>query len=239
VPNDQNNNYQYNQTPNYGGYDTAYTYDEGSYQYFNGFEIIIIAFSILVLLGSLIYGFLAAGPGNRDLQRVFDINQVTLALDSFYLNSSTIPSERYYPISSCDGAINTVDYELTLREYLTGRKVEKETRIYINPNDWRNDQWGTYSKTLGERKIPLKCKDLLQLTSGDKAQDIYPDGRSSCNYLSTQINKDYYQCYLYGSSVNGDKYSIGYYSEEKNQMIITTKRRADKPTTVTCVPQKC
>jgi hypothetical protein len=235
---DQNNNYQYNQANSYEGYENEYAYN-GRYQFFSGFEIIIIGMAIISLIGSFTYGIIATGPVNRDSQRVFDITQITLALDSFYLNSSTIPSERYYPISFCDGAINTVDYELTLREYLTGKKIEKETRVYINPNDWRSDPWGTYSKTLGERKTPLKCQDSLQISSGDKNQAIYSDNQSSCNYSSIQPNKSYYQCYLYGSSVNGDKYSIGYYNEEKNLMVITTKRRLDRPTTVTCTPQKC
>jgi hypothetical protein len=236
---DQNNNYQYNQANTYGGYDTSYSEDAGTYQLFNGFEIIIIGLSIISLLGSFVYGVIVAGPANRDSQRAFDIAQVTLAIDSFYMKSSNIPSERYYPISSCDSAINTIDYESTLREYLTGKKIEKETRVYVNPNNWKSDPWGTYSSTIGERKIPLKCKDFLQLPSTDKNQVIYPDDNVSCNYSSIQANKDYYKCYLYGSSVNGDKYSIGYYSEEKNQMVITTKRRLDKPTTVNCIPQRC
>jgi hypothetical protein len=238
VPNDQNNDYQYDHSNSYGGYDSVYS-NEGTYQLYNGFEITIMVLSIISLIGSFAYGVVVAGPANRDTQRVFDINQVILALDSYYLNSSTVPSERYYPISSCDGALNTVDYEWTLREYLTGKKVEKETRVYINPNSWRSDPWGEYSKTLGERKIPLKCKDALQLPSNSISQAIYADNSTSCNYSSVQQNKAYYQCYLYASTVNGDKYSIGYYNEEKNQMVITSKRRDDKPTVVRCVPQKC
>lgn len=228
---------QNNQFSNYPDYNSKYSY--GEYQYFNGFELIIVVMSIVILIVSLIYGIIFVGPANRNSQRIFDINQVSLALDSFYLNSSVIPSERYYPISACDAAINSADYEYTLREYLAGKKIEKETRVYINPNDWRSDPWGTYSKTIGERKIPMKCQDLLQINGSDKNQIIYADGSQSCNYSSIQPNKAYYQCYLYGSSVNGDKYSIGYYDEEKNQMIITTKRRVDKPTTISCVPQKC
>ncbi|MBC7472099.1 MAG: hypothetical protein H7196_02450 [candidate division SR1 bacterium] len=228
---------QNNQFGNYSQYNSNYSYED--YQYFNGFELIIIIISIVALVVLFIYGIIFVGPANRNSQRIFDMNQASLALDSFYLNSSTIPSERYYPISSCDAAINSADYEYTLREYLTGKKIEKETRVYINPNDWRSDPWGTYSKTIGERKIPMKCQDLLQLNSSDKNQIIYSDSSSSCNYSSIQSNKAYYQCYLYGSSVNGDKYSLGYYNEEKNQMVIITKRRTEKPVTVNCVPQRC
>ena len=234
---DQNNNYQYNQPTGYSDYSPKDSYE--NYSYFNGFELMILILSVISLITSFSYGIITAGPSNRDSQRIFDINQVIIALDSFYLNSSTIPSERYYPISSCDVAINTVDYEQTLRDYLTGKKIEKEKRVYINPDDWRSDSWGVYSNTIGERKTPLKCQDSLQINLNDKNQQIYPEGYSSCNYSSIQLNKDYYKCYLYGSSVNGDKYSIGYYNEEKNQMVITTKRRADKSTIVTCVPQRC
>jgi hypothetical protein len=230
-----NASYEYT-NQNYGEYGME---DTNQYQMFNGWELIILVLAVIALISALIYGVIAKGPSNRDSQRIFDINQVSLALDSFYTNSNLVPSERYYPISGCDGAANTVDYEYTLREYLTGKKVEKETRVFVKQNDWRVDQWGTYSNTLADRKISLKCQSLLRVDPNNKTVPIYGDGTQSCNYSSSQSNSAYYKCYLYGSSVNGDKYTLGYYSEEKNQMVITTKFRTDKPKVVNCIPQKC
>jgi hypothetical protein len=232
---ESNTNYDYT-NQNYGEYGAE---DNSQYQTFNGWELIIMVFSVIILVVALIYGVIAKGPSNRDSQRIFDMNQVSLALDSFYTNSNLIPSQRYYPISACDGSANTVDYEYTLREYLTGKKVEKETRVFVKPSDWKFDQWGTYSNSLGDRKIVQKCQPLLRLDPNNKTAPIYSDGTQSCNYSSSQNNSAFYKCYLYGSSVNGDKYTLGYYSEEKGQMVISTKFRSDKTKVVTCVPQKC
>jgi hypothetical protein len=231
--------YQYNQAGQYAQYPGYGAGDVYDYPSFNGFELIIMFLSVISLIVAFGFGFVANGPTLRDSQRAFDINQTIKALDSFYTNSSLVPSERYYPISVCDAALNTPDYEWTLREYLTGKKTEKETRVYINPADWRSDPWGKYSKTLGERKIPLKCQDKLQLATNNANQVIYPDDNTSCNYSTQQANEAYYKCYLYSSSVNGDTFSIGYYSESTNQMVIYKRFRQDAIKQVTCVPQKC
>ena len=232
--------FQYNQVGGYGapqnyGADQAYEEQPS----FNFFELGILLFSIVALIIAFIFGFIGAGASLRDSQRVFDIDQVSKSLDVFYLKSSLIPSERAYPISFCDGAINTVDYEYTLEQYLTGQQVDKETRVFIKPEDWRSDKWGSYSKTLGERKIPQKCQEKLGLTANNGSQKIYSDGRGSCNYSTAQSNEDYYKCYLYGSSVNGDTYSIGYYSESAKKMVIYSRFRQDPIKTVTCTPKLC
>jgi hypothetical protein len=213
-----------------GGFDTPV------YKPLNGLEFLVVGFALII---SLVFGYLNADTVSRDAQRLQQITQVTTTLDNFYLNSNTIPSNRKYPISICDGLPNTVDFELTLREYLTGKRPEKDTHVYVNPVDWPKDKWGEYSKTIGERKVPLKCADLLQLPSTASTQQIYKDGSESCNYSLAQKNKKYYQCFIYGSSNNGDKYSLGYYNEEKDKMIIYSRFRQEQITVASCNPSAC
>jgi type II secretory pathway pseudopilin PulG len=233
--------FQYNSYPSsyqntsFGGA----SFDTQSYKPLNGLELIVVILSVIFLVFSLIFGYLNADTVNRDLQRKTQIDQILDTLDNFYLNSNTIPSNRAYPVAICDSLPNTVDFELTLREYLTGKRPEKDTHIYIQPANWPNDRWGEYSKTIGERKISLKCVDKLQLPTVESTQNIYKDGSESCNYSLAQNNKKYYQCFLYGSSTNGDKYSLGYYNEATNKMQVYTKFRDSKLTLATCSPSAC
>ncbi len=225
---------------NYPAYDASVydAYDTG-FKPFNGLEWIIIAVSIIAFISVFLWGLVSANVVKRDEQRQAHISQILSALDNYYLNSNTIPSNRSYPISFCDGASNSVDYELTLREHLTGLRKDRDTHVYIEPDNFPRDKWGEYSKTLGQRKIELKCADRLQLPTKNANQQIYANGIESCNFSKSATNNDFFKCYLYGTSVNGDKFTLAHYSETQQKMVFYSKFRVDKLVLISCVPAKC
>ncbi len=192
----------------------------------NLLEWALICVSILSLVGIFWWGFNNQETKNRDNQRLHDINQITIALEEFYKNSNIVPSNRSYPKAKCSESLNEVDYEDTLRRALTGNAKELDTHVYINPNDFPIDQWGSYSVTFGERVVPYRCTEKLSLKSSPEGvTKIYNDSFPSCNFSST---KRYYKCYIYTSSNNGDTFKIGYYQESSNNFIIYKKFRDDK-----------
>jgi hypothetical protein len=156
---------------------------------------------------------------NRDQQRRSDISQVQNALDNFYLNTSNIPSRRFYPVAICSGDLNEVDFESTLRNFLTGQKPEVDPHVYIKPENFPKDRWGVYSSTFVERKVPFRCPNILPAGSTG-----YPDNTPSCNFSPTRRIR---QCYIYTSSNNGDTYQIGYWSEAQNKFVIYKRFRQE------------
>ncbi len=186
----------------------------------NGFEILIIAVSFILIIAVFVIGFLGQGTRNRDAQRVADINNVIRALDNFYANSSVDPSSRAYPKTNCSFDLNEVDFELTLRDHLIGRRIELDSHEYISPENFPRDNWGVYSKTLNQRKIPYRCEQNINTTNGFIYNDEYP----SCNFTSGGENK-FKKCYIYTSSNNGDTYQIGYFSEIQNNFVVYKKFR--------------
>jgi len=214
--NNQNNNYYQSQP--YGNYSFS------DYRRINGLEIIVIVLSIISLIGVFSWGLLGKNTENRDKQREKDINQIIIALDDFYKNSSTIPSQRAYPISNCSESANEVDFEFTLKRYLTGQVLEKDSHVYIQPVNYPSDRSGQYSDTFGERKVGYRCPEKLNTTGVNNNSRIYSDF-SSCNFSQA---KKFFQCYLYTSSNNGDTFRLGYYKESDQAFVIFKKFREDR-----------
>lgn len=212
----------------YQSYDYNDSYQQ-DYEYqtknFNLLEISTALLVLLALVGVLIWGFFSQSTKNRDAQREIDIQNVIKAVNSFYANSSTIPSRKSYPISQCSERLNEADFEYTLKQYLTGAKKQIDTHEYITPQDFPYDRWGVYSQTPQDRKVVLRdCPKLFSRVE-TISSNIYPDATKSCNFSSK--NKNYLKCYLYTSSNSGDKYQISYYSEDRGAFVVYSKFRDD------------
>jgi len=184
----------------------------------NGLELILVIICVIAVIGVSVYGFNVKNAQNRDEQRGLFIREVTLALDEYYKNSSRIPSDRNYPKSVCSGDLNEVDFELTLRNHLTGLVPEKDNHAYIDPQKFPSDTWGSYVSTFESRPFAHRCAERLNL---GKSGQIYYDSRNSCLF---KPSLGYNKCFLY-NSVNGDSYQIGYFSESTKQFIVFEKFR--------------
>ncbi len=187
----------------------------------NGLEVAIVLFSIILLIIPLIWGFWISGPSSRDEKRRHDIEQVAVALDYFYQNSNSNPSDRSYPIAICSNSANEVDFEATLRYHLTGKRPDLDNYSYIDPEKFPKDITGVYSTSLENRRSPFTCDKILSPTSTTIYENNYP----SCNLNISDPNLR--NCYLYGSSVNGDTYYLAYYSETRNAYVFFTKFRSE------------
>jgi len=214
---------------NYQGYQN-YDYNDGGYADYqqqtrniNLLEVGVVILALLALLGVMVWGFFAQSDTNKDNIKDFQIKQVILALDYFYLNSNTIPGNRAYPISECSQVLNETDYEFTLKQYLTGQRPKFSTYEYIKAAEFPIDAQGVYSQTVSERELQLRnCPGVYgNLTTS--SQLIYADGTLSCNF--NRRNTKYQRCYLYDSTSNGDKYEIGYYSESQKAFVVYSKSR--------------
>lgn len=192
----------------------------GGYQRLNGLEIITIIFSLIVIVVAGLWGFNTNTAKNRDKQREHDIFQVIGALNQFYINSSSTPSQRTYPIARCTAQLNEVDFELTLRQHLTGSRPEIEPHAYITPDQFPRDRWGRYYDSFADRRIAYRCIQIL----GDTSLTRYNDNTQSCEFSSSNRWR---KCYLYSSSQNGDKFTIGYWSESQNKFIIYERFREE------------
>ena len=224
-------------TPNYSqGYNPnpypqpEYNYTGGSfgssYRRINILEIATVLISIIALIGVFWWGLSTQNAINRDKQRAQDISQIIAALLEFYKSSNTIPSQRAYPKATCSESLNEVDFEYGLRRALTGKSVQLDTHVYINPDDYPSDKSGVYATTFKERKIPYRCTEKLNLTAGATTDtQIYADGTKSCNFNQAQ---KYTLCYLYTSSNNGDTFRVGYYKESSGSFVVYRKFR-DEP----------
>lgn len=210
-----------------GGYQQYDYEDVGSldkYDLYKGklnlLEVTVILFCIIAIIGVFVFGFFTQSTKNRDIQRVNDLQQILLALDSFYKNSSIDPSQKYYPIANCSAQLNEVDFEYSLKQYLTGQKIEKEPHQYIKPDDFPKDPWGVYSQKFADRKIKIRDCPKIFLTQ-NKVDNIYQDGSLGCNF--NRKIADYRKCYLYTSSSNGDKFELAYYSEQTENFVVYSK----------------
>jgi type II secretory pathway pseudopilin PulG len=221
-------------TQNVGGQEHYQNYDyNDSYQQdyefqsknFNLLEITTALLVLLSLLGVLVWGFFSQSTKNRDRQREIDIQNIIKAVNSFYTNSSTIPSRKSYPIAECSERLNEADFEYTLKQYLTGAKKQIDTHQYVKPQDFPSDRWGVYSTSVQNRRVALR--DCPKLFSSIQTIDsnIYPDGTKSCNFSSR--NSGFLKCYLYTSSNSGDKYQVAYYSEDRGAFVVYSKFRDD------------
>jgi hypothetical protein len=183
----------------------------------------LIVFCIFLLIVSGLWGFFSQGAKIRDKQRIYEISQVLDALDNFYYNSNTFPTQRAYPIAQCSGRLNEVDFEFTLKQILGGQKPQLDNHPYIKNENFPKDNWGIYSQSPKERKTKLlDCPKLFSKIDND-SKSIYLDKTASCNFSQTQ--RKFRKCYLYTTSTNGDKYEVAYYSESQNAFVIYSRLR--------------
>ena len=186
--------------------------------------VIFVAFFFIFI--PLIIGIVLQNSNNENIQKEQDMKQINMALGFFYSNSSNIPSERKYPISLCSGQPNEVDYEYTLRNYLTGRRTEVETSAYILESDFPNDKMGVFSQKNNERQIKLRaCEQVFDLES--KNDFVYNNGSKSCNFDFRNTDKKFRNCYLYASNSEGSSYQLSYYDQKEDKFVIFTKNRQE------------
>jgi len=211
-----------------GGYSSGYSSGYSGYQSsgggfkkFNGLELIVIVLCLIAIIAVGVWGFLSANRRFRDEQRTQHIDQVLAALDQFYNNSSLEPSRRRYPISVCSNSLNEVDYELTLREHLTGQRPALDRHAYIDTGDFPRDPWGDYVTDFRNKQVPFRCPSIFV---NGPATTSYEDSFPSCDFSSTRGLR---QCYLFTSSVNGDSFQLGYWSEVNNAFIVYSRFRSD------------
>jgi type II secretory pathway pseudopilin PulG len=191
----------------------------------NLLEKATITIALLILIGITAFGFISQSARNRDTQRAEDIRVVLQAIDSFYVNSNLVPSQRAYPIAECSEKLNEVDFEFTLRQYLGGVRVSSDPHAYILPSEFPNDPWGTYDTILNDRDLELRaCPKVFNETTL-AGSTIYADGAKSCNF--NQRQNRYKQCYLYTSSNNGDSFELAYYSEAQGNFVIYSRFREE------------
>ena len=197
----------------------------------NGLELVLIIIGIFVIILTSIFSILGQNELNRDRQRDFDFRQNLIpALNQYYNNSAALVESRKYPVFRCSGLVNEVDYELTLRNLLTGVNLEVENYSYISKDKFPIDSDGSYSKNIKDKsnlKLDYRCSDLL--TSGvtsDIEKNIY-EGFKSCNF---KVTKGYRKCYLYTSSTTGDSFTLSYFSESRKCFVIFNQLRSQKYT---------
>jgi len=214
--------------PTYQNYD--YT-DDSLSQYerrtdnLNLLEISLIILMILLLIGVFVIGIFTQATSNRDKQRQNDISQILAAIDSYYLNSSTNPGARTYPIAICSSQLNEVDYEYSLAQYLTGKRQEQEPHIYILPEDFPTDRSGIYSQNFEDRQLKIRDCPKVFPVSNQRGR-IYADGQKSCNF--SRRDNQFKFCYLYTSSTSGDEFQLGYFSESRNAFTVFSRFRDGK-----------
>jgi hypothetical protein len=204
----------------YDGYGGGYAYGSG-FRRINGLEIIVVLLSFLALTGTYAWGLLVTNAENRDAQRRQDISQVVEALQSYYKNTSGVPSERRYPVALCSADLNEVDFESTVRLALTGQQKAKEPHAYINPADYPKDKWGQYATDFTTRQVVFRCPQLI----GGSGVRNYSDNYPSCEFSA---KAGFRKCYLYTSSNNGDQYQIAYFSESSNKFIVYQQFREEQ-----------
>lgn len=197
----------------------------------NGLELILIIIGVLAIVTTSIFGILNQSEINRDKQRDFHFRQNLIpALNQYYNNSGALAESRKYPIFRCSGFANEVDYELTLRNLLTGSVLEVENYPYISKDKFPIDNNGSYSKSLVDKeklKLEYRCQNLLPLgVISDKTKNIY-ESFESCNF---KVARGYRKCYLYTSSATGDSFTLSYYSESKKCFVIFNQLRNQKYT---------
>lgn len=218
-----------NQNYNFPSQNQAYSSDnygnqeESSGGRLNLLEIGLIIFCIFLLILVSLWGFFSQGAKIRDKQRTFEISQVVQALDNFYLNSNTFPAQRAYPVAQCSGRLNEVDFEYTLKQFLSGQKPQLDDHSYIKSENFPKDRWGIYSQKPSQRQAKLlDCPKIFSKIDKD-SPSIYADETLSCNF--SQSNRKFRKCYLYTSSTNGDKYEVSYFSESQNAFVIYSRQR--------------
>ena len=210
---------------------SSFIYTSGSdlseFRRINGLEILLLLVAFVSLVSIFLYGFSVQSTSFRDNQRVFEIGQITKALDNYYENSSYDTASKSYPVARCKGEANEVDYEFVLREALAGRQKEKNDNIYVDFSKFPNDKSGKYSSDLKAIK-QNKCPNLFSANT-----NYYGNNTQGCEYSK---DKNPF-CYLYTTTNSGDTYRIVYYSEVRGGFVQTIKFR-DQAAKIEFTPSK-
>ncbi len=181
--------------------------------------MIVVFFLGVALIASMVYfGYSKKSKSLADEQRLHDISQVVKALDQFYMNSSSLPGNRYYPIAICSSELNEVDYEYTLKKALAGSVDNLSSHSYIFAGDFPRDRDGNYTDFLVGDSPEHRCLDNIPI---EKDFVSYPDGSQRCKF-DLGSNKS---CYLYTSSANGDFYRIAFFARSSKKFIVIEKKR--------------
>lgn len=217
-----NQNYQNNVDFGYSySYTNLQTTSKGR---FNGIEFVTICICILSLILALIVGFWNQNNKNRDLQKQYDMENLLIpSLVEFYENSGSTENRRFYPKAVCSQNINEVDYEMILRQYLSGQMIEVETHTYLPSSSFPRDKSGIYSQNFNQRKVEYRCPEKLNFRSSagqSSSGSIYSDF-PSCNFRRRLYNN----CYLYTSTSSGDKFELAYFSEGTGCFVVYSKFR--------------
>ncbi len=203
------------------------SYSGGDLQSLHILDFICLFIAICSVTIPLYFGITSQNVANQVAQKQFQISQVQKALDSYFVGSSNIPGERKYPISLCSGQPNEVDYEYTLLRHLSGQEVNLNNFAYISAKDFPLDPFGSYSTTKTNRPIKLRiCEGVFDQNNPNQ---VYPGNLRSCNFQKNHPNTQYRNCYLYSTDNRGFEYQLAYYDEVKDQYVIFTKNREQKP----------
>jgi hypothetical protein len=190
-------------------------------------DYVCILISFLLISLPLLFGIINQNVFNQVAQKEFHMTQLKNALDSFFIASSNVPSERKYPISVCSGQPNEVDYEYTLARHISGAETNLNTFAYIKEKDFPFDPYGVYSTTKNNRPIKLRPCDSV-FSKEDDVNKVYSGNLKSCNFQKSHPDSKFRNCYIYGTDNGGFVYQLGYYDEIKDKYVIFTKRREEK-----------
>jgi hypothetical protein len=201
--------------------------DNYNYDRFHFFDYLLGLISIVCIITAVYFGIIEQNQINEITKKQDDISQIVKALDLYYIDSGKIPSERKYPISVCNGKLNEVDFEYTLKNALGGKIKSRNNFAYIKGEDFPYDVSGEYANKIIDKKV--KLRDCPVVFGANKNQEfIYPDQSRSCGFESSNQNNKYHSCYLYASDNLGYQYQIGFFDQYKNTYTIYSKIRDQK-----------
>jgi hypothetical protein len=189
-------------------------------------DYLLLFISLLLIVLPFINGISYQNMDNINAQKEKDFAQLNKALTYFFESSSSIPSQRKYPISVCSGQPNEVDFEYTLRRHLTGKIKELDNFEHIKDENFVSDRLGFYSVNTNERKVKLRdCDQVFGVEIGNNK--VYDNGYKSCNFQKDSKDTTLRNCYLYASDNRGFQYQLAYYDEKTDKYNIFTKFRED------------
>jgi hypothetical protein len=202
--------------------------DSSNFERLHLLDYILLLLGIIIVVSPFFAGYSSQIAVNQTVQKERHFKELFKSLDSYFVDSNSIPSARVYPKSLCTGQPNEVDFEYTLRNHLTGKVKEIINHAYIKDQDFPLDPYGEYSYTATERKTPLRnCEQVFGIQS-TKSQ-IYDNNYKSCNYKRDSKDTKFRNCYLYATDEKSFKYQLAFYDEDKDKYIIYSKY-LDEPT---------
>jgi type II secretory pathway pseudopilin PulG len=198
---------------------------------FNGLEIIVVLVLLISMISVTTWGFFTGTRESQDRQKQHDIQEIMVALDYFYKQN------KFYPIRQCSEDLNPIDFEFYLRQNLTGKVTSVGSENYISTS-FPRDRVGEYVLRADQYLYRVPCPSVIA-ESVRSTGNIYSDGQNACNYNrltttrqgifgsyedSSQIRL---RCYLYTSTVRGETYRLGYYSESQARFVVISKTREE------------